>query len=150
MTITYFDGEDIPRCGGLFHVLEKEKTSHGVHGNFFRRATSEELANLLQAEVEKGRLKWAQLSIEIDDIVLAFWLPEEVETYCDVFAMTPFPTAKTLIGERTKDADLNRHWLSRLPKRAKSKKFRERFIKYVHTGTPEWKEFRNFYQSNKA
>lgn len=115
---------------------------------YFGRASSTEINDIIQTETAKGRLKWAQLSIELDGIVLAFWLPAELKSYCKIFDTTPFPTARTLLKASPNATELNRHWLSRLPKQAKSKKFRERFLKYVASCPPALKEFYDFYDED--
>jgi hypothetical protein len=121
-----------------------------VHSDtvYSSRASSPEIKKLIEQEVINGRSKWAQLTIEIDNTPLAFWLPAELEIYCDVFAMVPFPTAKTLLNRSPGSMELNSHWLSRLPKQAKAKKFRERFLRYVQAQPPTLSEFYDFYRND--
>ncbi|MGB5560347.1 MAG: hypothetical protein WBN04_20325 [Paracoccaceae bacterium] len=149
MSITYFDGND-PTMSGSRIVFPESAESKlvRVYGEdtYFGRASSTEIRNLIQAEVKNGRTKWAQLLIEIDDVSLGFWLPAELEAYCVVFATTPFPTARTLLKRSPDSSELNSHWLSRLSKKAKSKKFRDRFLRYVETQPKALIEFRDFYQ----
>lgn len=148
MSIRYFDGSTATRSGSRV-VLSEESESRvrcaDDDAPYFNRASSQEIRKLIEEEVEGGRTRWAQLTIEIDDILLAFWLPAELEIYCDVFAMAPFPTAKTLLRKAADSQELNSHWLSRLPKEAKSKKFRERFLRYVGSRPSELIEFQEFY-----
>lgn len=148
MSIRYFDGSTATKSGS--RVVLSEEPESRLHcaddgDPYFSRASSQEIRKLVEEEVEGGRTRWAQLTIEIDDIVLAFWLPAELKIYCDVFAMAPFPTAKTLLKGSPDSQELNSHWLSRLPKEAKSKKFRERFLRYVGSRPPELIEFQEFY-----
>ena len=149
LSISYFDGKEATRSGSrivLSDCMEAELVRvHGVDA-YLRRASSTEIRKLIEAEVKSGRTKWAQLLIEIDDVSLGFWLPAELEKYCEVFATTPFPTARTLIKGSPGSSELNSHWLSRLPKKAKSKKFRDRFLRYVETQPKALIEFREFYQ----
>lgn len=148
MSITYFDGNDATKLGSRIVLSENtENKLVRVHGEdtFLHRASSTEIRKLIEAEVIEGRTKWAQLLIEIDDVSLGFWLPAELEAYCSVFAMTPFPTARTLLKLSPDSNELNSHWLSRLSKKAKSKKFRDRFLRYVETEPKALIEFRDFY-----
>ena len=148
MSITYLEGNDATNFGSRIVLPENaENKLARVHGEniYFRRASSTEIRKLIGAEMKSGRTKWAQLLIEIDDVSLGFWLPEELETYCVVFAMTPFPTARTLLKRSPDSGELNSHWLSRLSKKAKSKKFRDRFLRYVATQPKALIEFRDFY-----
>ncbi|MEM6588984.1 MAG: hypothetical protein AAF641_11100 [Pseudomonadota bacterium] len=149
MSITYFDGNDATKSGSRIVLPESaESRPVRVQGKetYLRRASSTEIRKLVEAEVKGGRTKWAQLLIEIDDVSLGFWLPAELEAYCTVFAMTPFPTARTFLKGSPDSHELNSHWLSRLSKKAKSKKFRDRFLRYVETRPKALIEFRDFYQ----
>lgn len=149
MYIYYFEGKDAAMSGSRIELPESaESKLVRVHGKdtYLRRASSTETRKLIEAEVKSGRTKWAQLLIEIDDVSLGFWLPAELEAYCTVFAMAPFPTAKTLLKGSPDSSELNSHWLSRLSKKAKSKKFRDRFLRYVETQPKALIEFRDFYQ----
>ena len=148
MSITYFDGKDATKLGSRIVLSENaENKLLRVHGEdtYLRRASSTEIRKLIEAEVNSGRTKWAQLLIEIDDVSLGFWLPAELEAYCAVFAMTPFPTARSLLKRSPDSSELNSHWLSRLSKNAKSKKFRDRFLRYVETEPKALIKFRDFY-----
>ncbi len=148
MSITYLDGNNATKFGSRIVLPETaENNLDCVHSEntYLRRASSTEIRKLIEAEVKSGRTKWAQLLIEIDDVRLGFWLPAELEAYCAVFAMTPFPTARTLLKGSPNSSELNSHWLSRLSKKAKSKKFRDRFLRYVGTQPKALIEFRDFY-----
>ena len=150
MSVTYVDGSDATQSGDRIVLpdrpepLSPEPLSSDTPA-FYRRATSKETRKFVEAEAATGRSKWAQLSIEMDGELLAFWLPEELEMYCEVFAMKPFPTALTVLKRSPPSTQLNAHWLSRLPKKVKSPKFRERFLHYVNSRPPELVEFYKFY-----
>ncbi len=149
MSTTYFDGNDATMSGSriiLPESAEIELVRTDGKDAYLHRASSTDIRKLIEAEVKSGRTKWAHLLIEIDDISLGFWLPAELEAYCIVFAMTPFPTARTLLKESPNSRELNSHWLSRLSKKAKTKKFRDRFLRYVETQPKALIEFRKFYQ----
>ena len=149
MSITYLNGNNATMSGSRI-VLSESAESKLVRidskDTYLRRASSTEIRKIIEAEVKSGRTKWAQLLIEIDDVSLGFWLPAELEAYCKAFAMTPFPTARTLLKGSPDSSELNSHWLSRLSKKAKSKKFRDRFLRYVETQPTALIEFRSFYQ----
>lgn len=148
MSITYQEGNNATMLGSRIVLSEDaENKLIRVHGenSYHSRASSTDIRKLIEAEVKRGRTKWAQLLIEIDDVSLGFWLPAELEAYCAVFAMTPFPTARTLLKGSPESGELNSHWLSRLPKKAKSKKFRDRFLRYVEAQPKALTEFRDFY-----
>jgi len=151
MSIHYFDGSTAPKSGsriGLAHD-PAEGELRRVHGldSCFSRATSTDIRKLIEEEVKNGRNRWAQLTIEIDGVLLAFWLPSELKIYCEVFATKSFPTARTLLKGSPNSSELNSHWLSRLPKKAKSPKFRERFLRYVESRPVEFITFNEFYHS---
>mgnify|MGYP001812465922 CR=1 FL=1 len=151
MAIRYFDGYEATKVGSRLLLPEQtERRLRRVHGDgdYLRRASSTEFREMIEAELKSGRTKWAQLVVEIDDIALAFWLPAELEVYCEVFATKPFPTARTLLKGSPNSTELNSHWLSRLPKGAKSSKFRERFLRYVETRPTALNEFRIFYSKS--
>lgn len=151
MSITYHNGNTAVRSGyRIIHSDQGDSPFH--HGDddkgYFGRSSSTQIKTLIEQEANTGRLRWAQLVIEIDNVPLAFWLPAELEIYCDVFAMVPFPTAKTLLARSPGSLELNSHWLSRLPKQAKATKFRERFLRYVQSKPPALKEFYEFYRND--
>ncbi|MEO9863752.1 MAG: hypothetical protein ABJZ83_05380 [Yoonia sp.] len=148
MSISYFDGNDATKLGSrVVHPEQPESKLRRVDGEniYLSKASSTDFRQKIEAEVKSGRTKWAQLVIEIDDISLAFWLPAELDAYCEVFATTPFPTAKTLLKRSPDSTELNSHWLSRLPKKAKSGKFRVRFLRYVETRPTALIKFQDFY-----
>lgn len=101
MSISYFDGADAPKSGSrIFFPGQTESSvqnSVPCEDTCFIRASSTEIRHLIEDEIRNGRTRWAQLTIELDDVLLAFWLPSELEIYRKVFAMVPFPTAKTLL-----------------------------------------------------
>ena len=93
----------------------------------------------------RDRQSWAQLLIELDGVTLAFWLPEELDHVSEVFSTKPPPSVYSLVRKDPSESRANSHWLSRLPKKAKSKKFREAFLKYVRSEPRALKEFRRIY-----
>lgn len=148
MTIRFFEGEDAPQSGRRIILPDDSignKTVLNPKLGYTARAFSSDFQDAIDCERTKGRRRWAQLLVELDAMELAFWLPEELEEYCRVFAMVPFPSAKTLLRSTPDSLELNRHWLSRLPKHAKSKKFRDHFLRYVASQPKALEEFYSFY-----
>ena len=149
ISINYFDGSTTTKSGSRIVLADGQTESklRRVHGEdaFFGRATSTKIRKLIEEEIRNGRTRWAQLTIEVDGVLLAFWLPSELKIYCEVFAIKPFPTARTLLKGSPDSSELNSHWLSRLPKKAKSQKFRDRFLRYMDSRPTELIEFNEFY-----
>lgn len=108
-------------------------------------AGSAHIDRIYQQERLAGRTTWAQLTVGLGDVELVFWHPAELQAYCEVFALHPFPTSRSLVLRDADETRLNRHWLSRLPKAAKAPKFRARFLEYVSSEPEELKTFRHFY-----
>ena len=149
MELTICSGKDAPDFGRNIVSNVDGLISKTTYPQY-SKAISDEIALMVQSEMEKGRTQWLQLTVEIDDIPLFFWLPNELELICQVFARKPFPTAKTLARESPNELRLNTHWLSKLPKEVKAPKYRERFIKYVESSPQELREFYAFYDSTSA
>ncbi|MGC8732059.1 MAG: hypothetical protein ACP5RC_07350 [Halothiobacillaceae bacterium] len=143
MTLTCHIGRDAPR---LARRLPGWDGKRSLIDGLPEKATSKEIEELILSEMEKGRRAWLQLTIEVDDIPLAFWLPEELDMVCETFQMRPFPTARTLALRSPGESRLNSHWLSRLPKAAKAPKYRAHFLRVVEASPPELRKFREFYK----
>lgn len=148
--LTFHQGKDAPKSGLRTVPLSDDSGRTRVHdseGTWFLKASSAKIHRFFDKGCYQERESWAQLTIIIDDIELSFWVPEELDYVCDVFSIVPFPTALTLANHDPDENRLNGHWLSRLPKKAKMKKFRDRFIKYVKSEPKELQEFRSFYMN---
>jgi hypothetical protein len=146
MTIRYLDGPTATKAGRRILLSKANPINVPAAGeSYLARASSTEVQRMIEREERKGRARWAQLLVELDGVALAFWLPEELQMYCDVFVRKPFPTALTLTRESRGSHELNTHWLSRLPKKAKAAKFRHRFLRYVSAEPPVLMEFYRFY-----
>ena len=92
MSISYSVGENPPKFDGRTYISRRPLNDEGRATSF----RSTEITEALKHEEAIGRLMWAELTIEIDNVVLNFWLPSELRLCCQVFDMTPFPTAKTI------------------------------------------------------
>ena len=148
MTVTFHSGKDAPRRGRRIFTDEPELNRVQVidfSGCWPTKASSEKIAAMFDNGAYDGRRSWAQLTVHLDSINLVFWLPEELDHVCEVFSIKPFPSARTLIKKDNEETRLNSHWLSRLPKKAKSPKFREKFLKFIETCPNELAEFRRHY-----
>jgi len=92
------------------------------------------------------RKVWCLLEVHFDGVDLLFATPQELDQFIDVLSQNPLPSGRSLVTECAIGRP-NRHWLARLPKRAKSLKFRERvcrFLKECHSAT----KFRDFYKGD--
>tara|TARA_R110000787_G_scaffold45526_4_gene111027 strand:+ start:846 stop:1310 length:465 start_codon:yes stop_codon:yes gene_type:complete len=72
---------------------------------------------------------WPVLMVEVDGVKLVFTSLAELDTYVDVMSRKPLPSTRVL--SRRFPMGPNSHWLSRLPKKAKSPKHRETAVKYL-------------------
>ncbi len=92
-----------------------------------------------------SRKRWCALEVHLDGITLWFATPEELDHVRGVLAGKVLQSTR-VPGDSRRVGRPNRHWLSRLPAKAKTPKFRHRFEKLVTSGTPEMAAFRQFYR----
>jgi hypothetical protein len=85
-----------------------------------------------------GGKGWPVLLVEVDGVELVFTSLAELDTYVDVMSRTPLPSTREL--SRDFPIGPNSHWLSRLPKKAKSVKHRETAVKYLREIRPAFAE----------
>jgi len=150
MHLTFHRGKSAAKFGQRIVPLTCQSGSASAQdfdesSAWIRKGSSTLIRRFFESDFHIKRETWAQLTILIDEIELSFWLPEELDYVCEVFQMTPFPTALSLSNRDPNESRLNGHWLSRLPKKAKGKKFRERFVKYVNSAPKDLRRFRSFY-----
>ena len=74
---------------------------------------------------------WARLSVEFNGVVLEFASGHEVEHVIEVLSTNPLPTTRSLSRLRGSPKGPNSHWLSRLPAKAKSWKFRQQLVAHL-------------------
>ncbi len=74
---------------------------------------------------------YPRLEIEFQRVFLYFASLEELDHAIAVLSANPLPSTRRLSRLRGTAAGPNRHWLSRLPGRAKSHKFRRRLVAYL-------------------
>lgn len=82
---------------------------------------------------------WASLLVDVDGVRLVFSSTEEVEHVIDVLSQNPLPTTRQLSIQRGTTVGPNRHWLSRLPAKAKPAKFRDKLVRYLKRCLPEFR-----------
>ncbi|MEO0989398.1 MAG: hypothetical protein AAFX00_00445 [Pseudomonadota bacterium] len=93
------------------------------------------------------RKLWCMLHIHIDAVTLYFGTPLELDEVCRVLAAQPLPSTLELCRDR--GSGPNSHWLSRLPKKAKTTKWRQKFLKFV-SSEKKVAQFRTFYEPRPA
>lgn len=86
---------------------------------------------------------WCLLAVHFDGLDLRFALPQELDHFIEVLSQNPLPSGRSLTAECAVGRP-NGHWLSRLPAKAKSWKFRQRLCKFLVT-CPEASSMREFY-----
>lgn len=90
------------------------------------------------------RKQWCLLKVEFDGVGLVFATPQELDHFIDVLSRNPLPNGGSLIKGRIRPGKPNGHWLSRLPTKARSWKFRQKLCRYLQE-QPKIGEFRAFY-----
>lgn len=93
----------------------------------------------------KQRKLWCVMVVEFQDIELIFAMPPELDQFLDVMSQNPLPSGHRLVKGQ-KLGSPNGHWLSRLPKKAKSWAFRQKICRFLETD-PRVQKFRDFYMS---
>ena len=87
---------------------------------------------------------WCLLEVEFSGVELQFATVAEPDHVMAVLGQNPMPSGGSLLcGQRL--GRPNRHWLSRLPAKAKPKKFRTALIQFLHKNR-EVAKFREFYR----
>ena len=92
------------------------------------------------------RKSWAELEVHVDGITLYFATPLELDEVTRVLSQNPLPSTRTLTRDRA--AGPNSHWLSRLPKKSKTQKWRQKFLRYI-AQHPKVAAFRAFYDRSQ-
>lgn len=96
--------------------------------------------------VPRPRPLWCVLEVEFDGIFLSFVIPQELDHFLDVMSQNPLPSGHALVPGQAVGRP-KRHWLARLPSRAKPWKFRQRLCRHLGT-LPEAAAFRRFYRDH--
>jgi len=96
-----------------------------------------------------SRKRWAQLHVLLDGIELVIGDPDELAYLCHVFSQKVMPSGRAFDG-RTPVGRPNGSWLSRLPSKAKTPKFRRRFLAYLTRDTRAMRDYWRFYEGDKA
>ena len=82
---------------------------------------------------------WPALEVELDGVCLRFASLVELEHVMDVLSRNPLPTTRRLAQVSGTARGPNSHWLSRLPAKAKPKKFRQKLVAYLAGVEPEFR-----------
>ncbi|MEM9972579.1 MAG: hypothetical protein AAF771_00265 [Pseudomonadota bacterium] len=93
----------------------------------------------------QNRKRWAQLITHLDGVNMVFATPQELDHFIDVMSQNPLPKGRSLGADYPATSLPNNHWLSRFPARGKSRKFREKAIRFLSSDRPAIREFRSFY-----
>lgn len=75
-------------------------------------------------------LGYPQLTIAFDGHVFIFTSEEQLEQFIKIMGTKLLPSSLELSGKRSGVMGPNRHWLSRLPSKTKSWKYRAKLIEY--------------------
>ena len=102
--------------------------TYWVHGHPGEADADPSLQALPSAVPGKG---YARVHAEIDGLELRFVSLAEIRHCIDVLGRKHLPTTTRLSVERGTGAGPNGHWLSRLPARAKTWRYREKATKYL-------------------
>ncbi|ANL47973.1 hypothetical protein AMC87_CH03320 [Rhizobium phaseoli] len=89
------------------------------------------------------RKLWCLLAVHFDGVDLIFATPLELDQFLAVMSQNPLPSGWALIPGQSVGRP-NNHWLSRLPKGAKSWKFRQSICRFLRQAGVV-REFRDFY-----
>lgn len=92
------------------------------------------------------RKLWCMLEVHVDEVDLRFAMPQELDHFIDILSQNPLPSGRSLTPNCAIGRPKN-HWLTRLPSKAKSLKFRKRIFSYLsecHASA----EFRDFYKQD--
>lgn len=77
-----------------------------------------------------GSLGYAQLHIEFNGFEFIFTSHEQLNEFIDILGQKLLPTTIELSKRRDTSSGPNSHWLSRLPPKSKSWKYREKLVEY--------------------
>lgn len=75
---------------------------------------------------------YPRLTVEFNGVTLDFASLAELDHLIDILSRNPLPSTRRLSEHRGTAAGPNRHWLSRLPARAKAFKFRKRLVAWLN------------------
>lgn len=85
-----------------------------------------------QPEAPKKKLEgYAIYNFELDGFTFEFSSKEQILHFIEVLSQKVMPTSKQLSAKRGPKLGPNRHWLSRLPAKTKSYKYREKLVRFI-------------------
>jgi hypothetical protein len=91
--------------------------------------------------------KYAQLVVYLDGFTLRFSTPPELDHFLDIMSRRLLPRGPGFIGGRASLGLPNNHWLSRLPKKCKTLKYRSKITKLLSHSHPLVRSFSRFYEN---
>ena len=72
-------------------------------------------------------------NFELDGFIFEFSSKEQIEHFIEILTQRVMPTSRALSEKRGAEVGPNSHWLSRLPAKTKSYRYREKLVKYIKT-----------------
>lgn len=92
------------------------------------------------------RKAWCLLEVHFAGVDLLFATPQELDHFIGILSQNPLPSGRALVPECAVGRP-SKHWLSRLPKKAKSLKFRDKLCQYLENCDAA-STFRKFYKDH--
>lgn len=92
------------------------------------------------------RKLWCLLEVHFDQIDLVFATPQELDQFICVLSENPLPSGPSLV-RKCSIGRPHRHWLAKLPAKAKALKFRRRLCAYL-SECDAATQFRDFYEKD--
>ena len=82
------------------------------------------------APKKHGSLGYVKLHIEFNGFKFIFTSQEQLNEFIEILGQKLLPTTIELSKKRSATAGPNGHWLSRMPPKSKSWKYREKLVEY--------------------
>lgn len=76
-------------------------------------------------------------NFELDGFVFVFSSIEQIEHFVKILSIKVLPTTRKLSEQRGGKLGPNRHWLSRLPAKTKSYKYRQKLVSFIKSEFPD-------------
>ena len=103
--------------------------------------------SLCSNPIYESRMQWAYLETNLNGVDLHFATTLELDHLLDVFNRKVLPKGANLIPGFDRPGLPNNHWLSRLPARSLSLKFRQDVIRFLTSNHRTIVEFQDFYEN---
>lgn len=123
----------------------------GPPGSFYVRRTGQNgqplSPSLRRNPIYKSRMLWAYLETNLNGVDLHFATTLELDHLLEIFKRRVLPKGSNLTPGFDRPGLPNNHWLSRLPARSLSFKFRQDVIRFLTSNHRAIVEFRDFYKN---